>query len=183
VKELIFKDKQKRESYEIELFLRECNLITTGAPWTAYEHRDHPDYVLFSHPLNQRRLVELTSVYLNDKSVETEHRLRHAKPMAIPYNARKLEAYKNRILRAIERKCKTFSDGFEGEFAILSMYLNEYIAIYLSREELLRLVILRFHQIAGAGPFNQIVLWGGGRYQPVLYYRDESEHEGTILQG
>jgi hypothetical protein len=180
MKELIFKDKQKREVCEVEMFLEEYNLVASGAPWTAHEHRDHPDYVIFSHSLNQYRLVELTSVYLHDSSVEKEHRFRHEEPIAIPYDAHKLEAYRNRIVRSVERKCATFRQEFDSQIAILSLYLNDYIAIYLSREELLELAILRFHQVAASGPFNQIAMWGGSRYPPIVYYRVEDRDDYTV---
>jgi hypothetical protein len=121
MKELIFKDKQKREVCEVEMFLEEYNLVASGAPWTAHEHRDHPDYVIFSHSLNQYRLVELTSVYLHDSSVEKEHRFRHEEPIDIPYDTHKLEAYKNRIVRSVERKCATFRQEFDSQIAILSL--------------------------------------------------------------
>ncbi len=182
MKGLIFKDKQMREHCEIQLFLDEYNTITIGAPWTAHEHRDRPDWVIFSHALNQYRLVELTSVYLHDNSVEKEHRVRHERPIPIPYDQIKLETYKNRIVRSVARKCATFAGKFEGQIAILSLYLNEYIAIYLSREELIELATLRFPQIADSGPFNQIILWGGSRYAPVVYHRDENNKDYSVIK-
>ena len=94
-------------------------------------------------------------------------------PIPIPYDARKVERYKGRIVCAVERKCRSFKKGFGSSLAILSLYLNEYLAIYLTQEDLLELLLLHLPRVAGNGPFHQVVLWGGCPHAPVMYRRDE----------
>jgi hypothetical protein len=83
-----------------------------------------------------------------------------------------VERYKARIIRAVEKKCRSFADGFEGQTAILSVYLNDYIAIHMSQEDLFELLLIHLPRVAGRGPFHQIVLWGGFPDTPVIFHRD-----------
>ena len=163
---------EQQEAKEIELFLQEYNLIEPGGPWRASTHRDRPDFIITSESNFEERAVELTSVYLDDKSVGRDHVRRVRGPIAIPYDARKVERYKARIIRAVEKKCRSFAEGFGGRTAILSVYLNEYIAIHLSQADLLELFNIHLPRVAGRGPFNQIVLWGGCPGTPVIFHRD-----------
>jgi hypothetical protein len=164
---------EQREAKEIVLFIREYNLIEPGAPWTASTHRDRPDFIITSESNFEERAVELTSVYLDDKSVARDHVRRLRGPIPIPYDARKVERYKARIIRAVEKKCRSFADGFGGRTAVLSVYLNEYIAIHMGQEDLFELLLIHLPRVAGRVPFNQILLWGGCPDTPAVYSRDQ----------
>jgi hypothetical protein len=134
-------------------------------------HGDHPDFTIISGSLTEKRAVELTSLYLDDNSVIRDHVRRSKGPIPIPYDAQKLDIYKERILRAVERKCRSFASDFGAQLAILAVYLNEYMAIQLTREDLLDLLYVRLPRVAGDGPFDQIVLWGGCPDAPVIFHR------------
>jgi hypothetical protein len=173
MKQQPFGTTKEQEAKEIDLFLKVYNLIEPGGPWHASTHRDRPDFIITSESNFEERAVELTSVYLDDKSEARDHVGRGRGPIAIPYDARKVERYKARIMRAVEKKCRSFADGFEGRTAVLSVYLNEYIAIHMSQEDLFELLLIHLPRVAGRGPFNQILLWGGCPYTPAIYYRDQ----------
>lgn len=168
-----FGDTDEREAMEVELFLSEYNVIEPGGPWIVLSHEDRPDFRIISETRGEERRVEITLVYLNNKSVIREHVRRMNGPIPIPYDAGKVERYKRQLVQAVETKCHRFKRGFGTNLAILSLYLNDYIAIYLAEEDLLELLLLHLPRVAGSGPFNQIVLWGGCPLTPVIYYRDE----------
>ena len=172
MKQQPFGNTKEREASEVELFLNEYNSIEPGGPWVVSSHQDRPDFIIASPLPSEKRSVELTSVYVNDKSVIRDHVRRVAGPIAIPHDARQIERYKRRIVQAIEKKCHSFKDGLGPNLAILSLYLNEYIAIHLAEEDVLELLRLHLPRVARNGPFHQIVLWGGCPHTPVIYHRD-----------
>ncbi len=172
MKQQPFGSTEEQEAKEIDLFLKVYNLFEPGGPWHASTHRDRPDFIITRKSNFEERAVELTSVYLDDKSVARDHVRRVRGPIAIPYDARKVERYKARIIRAVEKKCRSFADGFGGQTAILSVYLNEYIAIHMSQEDLFELLLIHLPRVAGRGPFHQIVLWGSCPGTPVIFHRD-----------
>jgi hypothetical protein len=174
-----FGNNKERETKEIELFLREYNNIEPGGPWVVSSHQDRPDFKIVGTTLSEERLVELTSVYLDDTSVIRDHVRRVTGPIPIPHEAHRVERYKNRIVRSIKKKCHSFQRSFGPHGAILSLYLNEYIAIHLDEEDLLELLFVHLPRVAGNGPFKQIVLWGGCLHSPAIYYRDRYQAPAT----
>jgi hypothetical protein len=125
MKQQPFGTAKEQEAKEMDLFLKVYNLIEPGGPWHGSTHRDSPDFIITSESNFEERAVELTSVYLDDKIVRRDHVRRVRGPIAIPYDARKVEGYKARIIRTVEKKCRSFADGFEGRPAILSSKLRQ----------------------------------------------------------
>jgi hypothetical protein len=108
--------------------------------------------------------VELTSVYLTDRSVPDEHippRPAHLFTSGIPYDEVELGRYKHRLLDAIADKVKKAKVGYDLSYPlILSIYANEYRKIFL--DELLeweQLVRDNESLFDNCYPFSEIVFW------------------------
>jgi len=159
-----WRDKSARESFEISGFLDAYARLNRGAALEVLEKRAKPDYVVGSRAGSQRFGVELTSVYLDDRSVPEEHMQAQGNVLTpIDFSEARLQAYQDRLVAAIESKTRKARAGYDpSRPLILSIYVNEYIAIYLGRKELEALVQRNRSTFDGMSPFAEIVFWNIG---------------------
>jgi len=152
-------DKDSREILEINGFIEAYNRLPHGRQFVIESKGDKPDYIL-RDDLGIKVGVELTSVYLNDRSVPDEHIPAKEAMVSICDDKNLLEIYLKRIVEAIEGKIKKARKGYTQNISIiLSVYINEYISIYITRDELNRLVRENLGVFDAMSPLSEIVLW------------------------
>lgn len=156
-------EKPKREELEINGFIEAYKCLTDGRHLEIVEKSEKPDYVVQDKQSGKKYGVELTSVYLNDRSVPDEHMKKVDGVIALPHDEADLEKYKQRIISAIiEKVCKARKAYDTTHPLILAIYVNEYIGIYLDKahyEELEQRNKSVFDDIA---PFTEVVFWNSG---------------------
>jgi len=154
--------KNDTENYEISEFLK---VYKPSARVDEKRVPDRPDYRVIDDVTGERFFVELTAVYLDNRSVPDVHKAALARPagtlLDISSDNEKLERYKSRILERVREKVRKARKGYDTSLPlVLSVYLAEYLAIFFMRErvdEFLRTNEALFDDVA---PFREIVLWG-----------------------
>lgn len=158
-------NKNIREAWEIHKFLNVVYArIHPERSLHIEKKSEKPDYLVVDDATGKRFYVELTEVYLDDRSVPDEH-----KPLFeglggtsinISLDRDKLERYKAQLIEAVRaKKCKS-RKGYDLSFPlILSVYVNEYIAIYLTESELKALVSCNQEIFNDITPFHEVVFW------------------------
>lgn len=134
-------NKNLRESFEINGFIESYRKLPHGREFEIVKKGENPDYTLKDLSVNEFFGVELTSVYIDNRSVPDIHMKAIDGPTPIPNKSKELEQYKQQLLKAISNKINKAKSGYDTSFPlILSVYVNEYISIYLRKEDLETLV-------------------------------------------
>ncbi len=136
-KEEIFSNKDLRQTLEIDMFLKEYNK-KHNTDFRVFQKRDKPDYFVRDSKGNILG-VELSSVYMNDTVVATEHKKNGN--IEIPYDPDTHQDmrnnYFNRIIGKIKEKTNKIKAGqYDTTYPIiLSLYLNDYYVIHIKDSE------------------------------------------------
>lgn len=128
------------------------------------ERREKPDFFLRDTATDEFFGVELTSVYLTDRSVPDEHISPipvHLTTLGIPHNDAEITQYKARLVQAVADKVAKAQHGYDLRYPlILSIYVNEYRAIFLDTpshwEQFVHDNNVLFDR---CHPFSEIVFW------------------------
>lgn len=156
-------NKLEREQFEINGFIEAYARLPESRQFEVVSKGETPDYVVRDTRTGEEYGVELTSVYLNDRSVPDVHMQwrDEAGMIEIPYDKEELEKYTKRLIDAIvDKVCKARKGYDSARPLILSIYVNEYIATYLRRPKLEEFV-RRYEGLFDAmAPFTEIVFWG-----------------------
>jgi hypothetical protein len=152
-------DKETRENLEINGFIDAYKRLPHGRRFVIESKSDKPDYVL-RDDLGIKIGVELTSVYLNNRSVPDEHIPISKAVMPIIDDADKLRIHLGRIVEAIRIKIEKANNLYCKKLPlILSIYVNEYISIHLTENNLKGMVQDNTEVFDAMSPFTEIVLW------------------------
>jgi hypothetical protein len=156
--------KEQREELEIRGFIRHYARLPHHRNLDIVERREKPDYFLKDVTTGEFFGVELTSVYLSDRSVPDEHippRPTRLFTDGIAYVEAEVEQYKARLLKAVTDKISKAKSGYElSHSLILSIYVNEYRAIFLDTlAEWEQLVRDNESIFDNCHPFGEIVFW------------------------
>lgn len=152
--------KHDREKYEIDRFIELYQKLPHGRKFGVVSHdREQPDCVVRDLTTNERFGIELTSVYLNDRSVPDVHKTPNIHFNDPVYSDADVMTYKQRILQAMSEKVSKARNGYDLTFPlILSVYLNEYIARdECEEDELKALVDENENLFNNMQPFKEIV--------------------------
>jgi len=150
--------KDSRESFEINEFIKHYKRLPHGRELEIIEKREKPDYILRDPASNDYFGVELTSVYIDDRSVPNSH-MKDGEGN-IPYNSEEIKQYKQRLLKSISEKINKAKSGYETSYPlILSVYVNEYISIYIREKDLQAFVKENESAFDQMSPFCEIVFW------------------------
>ncbi|MCG3769596.1 MAG: hypothetical protein JW384_00725 [Nitrosomonadaceae bacterium] len=172
MKRTIFNNKPEREKFEIETLISLLNTGVRPADWRMSWTGLKPDALLQDSITGRIVCVESTSVYQDDFSVAREHLFGHDKPIHIEEDPRMLRAYELRILRTMRRKDRAYRLMPASSPRILLVYVNEYIAIHLSKMRIIELIISRLKYIDNQRSFHGVVLWGVFDPPVILMYGD-----------
>ena len=105
--------------------------------------------------------VELMSVYLDDRSVPDVHMkvINGSELTMIPCETNKIEDYKERMLEAVAEKISKAVKYDKSFPLILSVYVNEYISIFMDERKFQSLVEANESLFDSMEPFSEIVFW------------------------
>ena len=155
--------KTEREKFQIDGFIEAYARLPEGKQLQVVSKGESPDFVVRDKQTNDDYGVELTSVYLNDRSVPDIHMRDEPGVVDITYDRDELEKYVKRLVSAVSDKvCKARKGYDSSRPLILAIYVNEYISIYLGKDELEELV-RRYEGVFDAvAPFSEVVFWNLG---------------------
>jgi hypothetical protein len=152
--------KTEREKFEISKFISAYACLPNGRSFVVHSKEETPDYFLKDIITGEIFGVELTSVYMNDRSVPDEHMKPIHGLVEIPYNPAAIEIYNSRIISTIKSKIQKARKHFDiSRPMILGVYINEYVSIHLENTDLKNLVRANERLFDDIHPFSEIVLW------------------------
>ena len=153
-------NRDERERLEIEGFISAYSRLPHARRLEIVSKTEMPDYVVRDVATGDEYGVELTSVYVDDRSVPDHHMPEQTGPEWIPDDKAELARYLRRLLDAVEVKIQKACQGYRQDRPlILSIYVNEYVSIWLDCEELDRLVKANDSFFEDMSPFREIVFW------------------------
>jgi hypothetical protein len=84
----------------------------------------------------------------------------HCGPVDIPFDQRELDHYKQRLIDVVKTKVQQARRGYDASRPlILSVYVNEYTAIYLKRSDLEAMIRINESLFDEMTPFVEVVFW------------------------
>jgi hypothetical protein len=150
-------DKKSREAFEIGEFIKHYDR-QYGKRLKIVEKTERPDYLVRDNKTEVLYGVELTAVYLSDKSAFEEHI--HSGSEILLEDPDVIENYQKRIVRAVADKVKKARNGYELSNALLlSVYVHEYVYKYLGVDEWKAFEIKYKETFTNISPFIEIVFW------------------------
>ncbi len=153
-------NKDEREKYEIYGFISVYTQLNPHLNLIVETKKECPDYIIRDQATDKRFGVELTSVYLDDRSVPDVHKKTITGVTDIPYNSSQINIYQERLIEAINTKVSKARKGYDIDATlILSVYVNEYISIYTEKEDWDAFVRKNENVLDAINPFSEIVLW------------------------
>lgn len=152
-----WQDKKAREAFEIAEFIKHYERHY-GKCFEVVRKSERPDYVVKDGVTKALYGVELTAVYLSDRSVFEEHI--HPGSEILLEDPDVMEIYQKRILRTVSEKVQKARKGYELiNPLLLSVYVHEYVSIYLGFDEW-KAFEIKYKEIFGdVAPFIEIVFW------------------------
>ena len=181
-------NKDAREAWEIQAFISAYKKLP-GQPELMIENSgEKPDYVVVNKITGERFGVELTSAYIDDRSVPEQHMSVHHESVPIPDDAETLARYKQRLIDCVRIKVEKARKNYQqGIPLILSVYVNEYISIYLETDEFGSFVNENLAIFDDVAPFIEVVFWSLPNDGIVSVkpgeIRDTSKVSGTSVPG
>jgi hypothetical protein len=121
---------------------------------------ERPDYIVIDRATDEEFGVELSSVYIDDRSVPDEHMVRHGRSVDVPLDQAALDNTEGDSLTRSELRCIRHGKGMTLlNLLILSVYVNEYISIYLEVSEFDDLTRSNEDLFDEMTPLVEIVFW------------------------
>lgn len=155
--------KEERENFEIKGFIEHYRRLPEKHTLEVISKGERPDYAVRCSNCGHEFGVELTSVYLSDRSVPDQHIPSLTGPPSIvdvPFNPDEHAAYKARLLSAIKVKIQKAKNGYDlSRPLVLSVYVNEYTSLFLTQEELEQWTKDHESVLDNMAPFAEVVLW------------------------
>lgn len=153
-------NKYKREASEIELFIFYYSQFTHGRELKIISKQEMPDYVVCDRQTKDKFGVELTSVYKDAHSVPEVHKKYKEGVIHVPYSKNELDQYVQRLIDAIRSKIKKAQKHYNQSYPLLlSVYVNEYISLYIRQRHLQKMVDENSSIFDQMSPFVEIILW------------------------
>lgn len=152
--------KADREELEIAGFIAAYRRLPEVQELAVVAKGEMPDYILRDVHTGQEYGVELTSVYMDDRSVPDLHMRGEEGPVPMPDNEEEFERYRTRLVGAIiDKICKARKGYDRTRPLILAIYINEYISMYLREAELKQLTDRYDGVFEAMAPFIEILFW------------------------
>ncbi len=153
-------NKNKREQFEISGFVKAYARLPEARQFEIVTKSEAPDYILRDAATDKEFGVELTSVYIDDRSVPDFHKKEGKGIIFVPHDEGMLERYTQRLIEAIVDKISKARKHYSTKRPlILAVYINEYISIYLGRDELESFVHRYKGVFDSVAPFVEVVFW------------------------
>jgi hypothetical protein len=153
-------NREEREAFEIAGFISAYSRLPGTVQLEVVRKTDKPDYVVRDVTTGQEYGVELTSVYLDHRSVPDVHMSDERDPVWLPDDDAQLEKYRSRLAGAVlDKICKARQGYDRSRPLILGVYVNEYISIYMPAVEIQAFVNRYDGLFEAMAPFSQVVFW------------------------
>ena len=153
------------EEFEIKEFIRYYKNFPRGRSFKIVEkNRECPDYIVKDIDDGSCFGVELTSVYIDDRSVPDRHFVGGL--IHISDDSKNIERYKARLLNSIRNKIVKAQKHYLLKYPlILSVYVNEYEKIFMDEQDWLVFIAENALLFNNIFPFVEVVFWPvcGGR--------------------
>ena len=154
-------NKNKREGLEIEGFIEAYKRLPHGCNFIIEDDRKNPecpDMLVKDIDTNVKYGIELTSVYLDNRSVPDHHM--KSGTIQVPFDKEMINKYEKRILEQIvDKVCKARKHYRKDYPLILSVYVNEYISLRMGIDYWKKFAS-KYNIIFDCfTPFNEIVFW------------------------
>lgn len=147
------------EAFEIERFVKAYRRLPERVKFKIVSKTESPDYLVEDQD-GREFGVELTTVYMDDRSVPDHHMQETNGLVEIPYDPQACELYEKRMIgKIIDKICKARKGYDLWNPLILAIYMNEYISIYLNESELEEFVDRYSGVFDSMDPFREIVFW------------------------
>jgi len=152
--------KPDREQFEITKFISAYARLPNGRPFVVQSSRESPDYLVMDTKTGEIFGIELTSVYMDDRSVPDEHMRPIDKWEQIHEDPAAMEKYKLRLIERIRTKVQEARKHYDTTYPlILGVYINEFISIYMEESDWRNLVRDNENTFDAMEPFREIILW------------------------
>lgn len=154
-------NKEESQGFQLCELLKYYNSINKEKEFIIEEaSREKPDAVIKDSNTGERLGVELTSVYINDRSVPDKHKKEYEGLRENPYQKEKVEEYSKRIIDKIREKVIKAKKHYDKRWPIiLSIYINEDETIYLGKQEWDAITKNNKELLDSINPFIEIILW------------------------
>ncbi len=151
-------NKESREKLEIVKFIAAYKILPHGRSLQIVSKSEKPDFIVRDLNNKWHAGIELTAVYLSDRSVPDKHMNPTDEQSDITFNLDELNKYKQRLIKAVRNKIKKAQAGYDTNCPlILSIYVNEYCSIYLKERDLEHLAKNNPDVFDNMNPFIEIV--------------------------
>ena len=150
--------KRDREVEEINGFIESYKRLKHGRNLRVIEEREKPDRIVQDTETGEIFGIELTSEYIDNKSVPAKHKSNNYG--YITDDQQKIDAYEKKILKRINEKVKKAREGYLLKCPlILSFYVNEYESIYMNEEYWRSFAKRNDNFFDSIDPFLEVVFW------------------------
>ncbi len=164
-------DKNSRQEYEIKGFVSAYEHLPHGRCLIVEERRDKPDYFVKDSISGGMFGVELTSEYLNDRSVPDAHMKSIKKYEEIPYDPEAIDHYKIRLIERIKDKIIKAKKYYDTRYPlILSVYVNEYISFHMHDNDWQDFVKSYEGIFDAVHPFTEVVFWSPANIEGDVFW-------------
>jgi hypothetical protein len=153
-------DRDRREAFEIAGFIAAYARLPGAVQLEVVAKGDRPDFIVRDVLSRQEYGVEVTSVYLDDRSVPDIHMREQTGAEQIPLDEAELEQYCFRLAGSILNKICKAREGYDrSRSLILAIYVNEYISLWMPLSKV-DAFVKRYDDLFDAmAPFSQVVFW------------------------
>lgn len=151
-------DRDFRENFEITRFIYHYAILHHRNLEVVRKH-EKPDYIVKDTESGEMLGIELTSVYLDNRSVPEIH-MGHENMQEVIFDQDKIDRYEARIAQAISSKIHKAQSIYDTTLPLkLSIYVNEYISIYMDESfwrDFIKNNTILFDSLC---PYSEIVFW------------------------
>lgn len=150
--------REDRETWEVRSFIEHYRLLPERCSFEIERRQQRPDWILRDTATGELVGVELTSIYIDDRSVPDVHR----RPgyLSLPYHSEEVVAYGHRIADTVRGKVRLARGVYEtGLPLLLSIYANEYLTIHMDEATWASLVREHESTFDDIAPFLEVVIW------------------------
>src|SRR3954471_13155435 len=152
--------KTERQQWEVRGFLDVYRRLPHGLDLEVVEERDKPDFFVQEAGGNRRFGVEVTSVYLDDRSVPDAHMNDSFDWLNLKCDREQLELYERRLAQAVGEKGAGAKREYDTRYPLLlSVYVNEYISKFITKERWYKLQQDYGVWLENTDPFIEVLFW------------------------
>lgn len=118
--------KEEAERWEIQGFIDHYRRLPGQRTFDVVRRQEQPDWIVRDISNGELVGVELTTVYLDDRSVPDWHKRDGG--LGVPYRREEISVYEWRVATAVQKKVRLARNGYDSALPLmLSVYANEYV--------------------------------------------------------